>query len=130
MVKLEATVAQAEVLVCAGDGCNVSAAVTDRSGVRLALVRSENSGLHTANASARKAFTSASSHKPTGAIAENVSKNPVAARVTGIPGFLVRAGDVPIKFRKDAVGVADAPGADLWEVYANKAIEKVSVRKY
>lgn len=122
-------IAQAAVSACSADGYNVSAAVTDRSGVLLALVRSENAGAHTANASTQKAFTSASSRNLTSAIAENVSKNPIAAGMADIPGFLVLAGGVPIKVGKDtigAIGVAGAPGGNLDEACANKAIEKVT----
>lgn len=128
---LAVDIAQAAVSACTADGYNVSAAVTDRSGVLLALVRSQNAGPHTVNASTQKAFTSASSRNPTSAIAENVSKNPVAAGMADIPGFLVLAGGVPIKAGKDtigAIGVAGAPGGNLDEACANEAIEKVSAR--
>ena len=128
---LAVDIAQAAVSACTGDGYNVSAAVTDRSGVLLALVRSENAGAHTASASTQKAFTSASSRNPTSAMAENVAKNPGAAGLADIPGFLVLAGGVPIKVGKDtigAIGVAGAPGGNLDEVCANKAIEKVGTR--
>jgi uncharacterized protein GlcG (DUF336 family) len=128
---LAVDIAQAAVSACTGDGYNVSAAVTDRSGVLLALVRSENAGAHTANASTQKAFTSASSRNPTSAMADNVAKNPGAAGLADIPGFLVLAGGVPIKVGKDtigAIGVAGAPGGNLDEVCANKAIENVGTR--
>jgi uncharacterized protein GlcG (DUF336 family) len=123
--------AQAAVTACSSDGYNVSAAVTDRSGVLLALVRSENAGAHTANASTAKAFTSASSRNPTSAIADNVAKNAGAAGLADIPGFLVLAGGVPIKVGKDtvgAIGIAGAPGGNLDEACANKALEKVGAR--
>lgn len=128
---LAVDIAQAAVSACADDGYNVSAAVTDRSGVLLALVRAENAGAHTANASREKAFTSASSRNATSAMAENVAKNPGAAGLADIPGFLVLAGGVPIKVGKDtigAIGVAGAPGGNLDEACANKAIEKVGTR--
>jgi uncharacterized protein GlcG (DUF336 family) len=51
--------------------------------------------------------------------------------MSDIPGFLVLAGGVPIKVGKDtigAIGVAGAPGGNLDEACANKAIEKVSAR--
>ena len=114
---LAVDIAQAAVSACTADGYNVSAAVTDRSGVLLTLVRSENAGAHTANASTQKAFTSASSRNPTSTIAENVSKNPVTAGMADIPGFVL-AGGVPIKVGKDtigAIGVAGAPGGTLDE---------------
>ncbi|MGF9566190.1 heme-binding protein [Neorhizobium sp. JUb45] len=123
--------AQAAVAACSTEGYNVAAAVTDRSGVLLALVRAENAGAHTANASTAKAFTSASSRTPTSTMAENVAKNAGAAGLVDIPGFLVLAGGVPVKASSatvGAIGVAGAPGGNLDEACANKAIEKVSSR--
>jgi len=128
---LAVELAQTTVAACSADGYNVAAAVTDRSGVLLALVRAENAGAHTANASTAKAFTSASSRTPTSAMAENVAKNAGAAGLVDIPGFLVLAGGVPIKAGTatiGAIGVAGAPGGHLDEACANKAIEKVSSR--
>jgi uncharacterized protein GlcG (DUF336 family) len=123
--------AQSAVAACSADGYNVSAAVTDRSGVLLALVRNDNAGSHTANASTAKAFTSASSRAPTSAMAENVAKNAAAAGLADIPGFLVLAGGVPIKIGNatvGAIGVAGAPGGNLDEVCANRALENAAAR--
>lgn len=128
---LAVELAQAAVAVCSTEGYNVAAAVTDRSGVLLAFVRSENAGAHTANASTAKAFTSASSRTSTSTMAENVAKNAGAAGLVDIPGFLVLAGGVPVKAGSatvGAIGVAGAPGGNLDEACANKAIEKLSSR--
>jgi uncharacterized protein GlcG (DUF336 family) len=128
---LAVELAQAAVSACSTEGYNVAAAVTDRSGVLLAFVRAENAGAHTANASTAKAFTSASSRTPTSTMAENVAKNVGAAGLVDIPGFLVLAGGVPVKAGSatvGAIGVAGAPGGNLDEACANKAIEKLSSR--
>ncbi|WP_313199446.1 heme-binding protein [Rhizobium sp.] len=128
---LAVELAQAAVAACSADGYNVAAAVTDRFGGLLALVRSDNAGAHTANASTAKAFTSASSRTPTSAMAENVAKNAGAAGLVDIPGFLVLAGGVPVKAGSatvGAIGVAGAPGGHLDETCANKAVEKLSSR--
>lgn len=68
--------ANAAVAACSAEGYNVAAAVTDRAGILLALVRAENAGAHTANAATAKAYTSASSRNPTSGMAETVSKTP------------------------------------------------------
>jgi len=128
---LAVDLAQAAVTACAADGYNVAAAVTDRSGILLALVRAENAGAHTPNAASAKAYTSASSRNPTSGMAETVQKNPGAAGLVDIPGFLVLAGGVPVKVGKDtvgAIGVGGAPGGNLDEACAIKAIEKFSDR--
>ncbi|MBB6485882.1 GlcG/HbpS family heme-binding protein [Rhizobium lusitanum] len=123
--------AQAAVSACAADGYNVAAAVTDRSGILLALVRAENAGAHTANAATAKAYTSASSRNPTSGMVETVQKNPAAAGLADIPGFLVLAGGVPVKVGKDtigAIGVGGAPGGNLDEACATKALDKFADR--
>lgn len=123
--------ANAAVAACSAEGYNVAAAVTDRAGILLALVRAENAGAHTANAATAKAYTSASSRNPTSGMAETVSKNPAAAGLVDIPGFLVLAGGVPLKIGKDtigAIGVGGAPGGQLDEACATKAIEKLADR--
>ena len=118
--------AQAAVAACAADGYNVAAAVTDRSGILLALVRAENAGAHTADAATAKAYTSASSRNPTSGMAKTVAENPAAAGLVHIPGFLVLAGGVPVKAGKatiGAIGVGGAPGGQFDEACAMKALE-------
>jgi uncharacterized protein GlcG (DUF336 family) len=126
---LAVEIAQSALSECSADGYNVSAAVTDRAGILLAFVRAENAGPHTVEASRAKAFTAASSRNATSAIANNVANNPSAAGLADIPGFLVLAGGVPIRVGNDiiaAIGVAGAPGGNLDEACANKALEGLS----
>lgn len=117
------------VQACAADKYNVTAAVVDRAGVLRALVRADNAGTHTVEAARAKAFTSASSRTPTSKMAENVAKNPTAAELVNIEGFLVLAGGVPIKAGDvtiGAVGVGGAPGGNFDEACATAAIEKAA----
>ncbi|MCV9965215.1 heme-binding protein [Pararhizobium sp. BT-229] len=129
--ELAVDLAQATVAACAAEGYNVAAAVTDRSGILLALVRAENAGAHTANAATAKAYTSASSRNPTSAMAKTVTENPAAAGLVDIPGFLVLAGGVPVKVGKatiGSIGVGGAPGGHLDEACAMKALEAQAER--
>jgi uncharacterized protein GlcG (DUF336 family) len=117
------------VQACAADKFNVTAAVVDRAGVLRALVRADNAGPHTVEAARAKAFTSASSRTPTSKMADNVAKNPAAAELVNIEGFLVLAGGVPIKAGDvtiGAIGVGGAPGGNLDEACAAAAIEKAA----
>ncbi|MCY1249967.1 hypothetical protein D9M72_635520 [compost metagenome] len=62
-------------------------------------------------------------------MAENVAKNPAAAELVNIEGFLVLAGGVPIKAGDvtiGAIGVGGAPGGNLDEACAATAIEKAA----
>ncbi|ODT06841.1 MAG: hypothetical protein ABS58_09685 [Mesorhizobium sp. SCN 65-20] len=126
---LAVEIAQGAVQACAADKYNVTAAVVDRAGVLRALVRADNAGTHSVAAAQDKAFTSASSRTPTSKMAENVQKNPGAAGLVDIKGFLVLAGGVPIKAGDaviGAIGVGGAPGGNFDEACAVKAIEAVA----
>lgn len=125
---LAVSIASQAVEACAADKYNVTAAVVDRAGVLRALQRGDRAGPHTVDAARAKAFTSASSRTPTSKMAENIQKNPAAAELTSIDGFLVLAGGVPIKAGDEtigAIGVGGAPGGNLDEACALSALEKV-----
>ena len=129
-ISLEAAnqIAAGAVAACAANGYNVAATVVDRAGVVVAVQRADNAGPHTIAASERKAFTSASAKSPTKAMMEGAQKNPGAANLVNIPGFLLLGGGLPIKAGNDvvgAVGVGGAPGGHLDEQCAQAALDKV-----
>lgn len=116
------------VAACAANGYAVAATVVDRSGTVRAVQRADNAGSHTLAASERKAWTSASAKNTTLAMMEGAQKNPAAANLVNIPGFLLLGGGVPVKVGNEvigAVGVGGAPGGHLDEQCANAALEKV-----
>ncbi|KGH29327.1 GlcG/HbpS family heme-binding protein [Comamonas thiooxydans] len=124
-------IAAASVAACAANGYAVSATVVDRAGVVRAVQRSDNAGPHTLGASERKAWTSASAKAPTLAMMENAQKNPGAANLVHIPGFLLLGGGVPVKVGNEvigAVGVGGTPGGNLDDQCANAALEKVKAQ--
>ena len=105
-----------------------AAGVADRAGTVRAVQRADNAGPHTVAASLGKAYTSASAKNATGAMLENVQKNPGAATLVDIPGFLVLGGGVPVKVGNEvigAVGIGGAPGGHLDEQCALAALDKV-----
>ena len=55
-----------------------------------------------------KAFTSVSAKSPTLAMMENAQKNPGAANLTDIPGFLL-GGGVPVKAGSAVIGAIGGP---------------------
>lgn len=66
--------------------------------------------------------------RTTSAMLENVQKNPGAATLVHIPGFLILGGGVPVRVGNDvigAVGVGGAPGGHLDEQCAMAALDKV-----
>ena len=127
-LELATQIAAATVAACQVNGHNVSAAVVDRAGGLRALHRADNAGPHTVGAAQAKAFTSASARNNTLAMMETAQKNPAAANLVHIPGFLLLGGGVPVKAGDEvigAVGVGGAPGGHLDDKCAMAALDKV-----
>ena len=121
-------VAAGAVAACTAGGYNVAATVVDRAGIVRAVQRADNAGPHTLESSRLKAYTSASAKNNTLAIMEGAQKNPAAANLVNIPGYLLLGGGVPIRVGNEvigAVGVGGAPGGNLDEQCAVAAIDKI-----
>jgi uncharacterized protein GlcG (DUF336 family) len=115
------------VAACTTNGYAVTATVVDRAGSVRAVMRADNAGPHTLGASEQKAFTSASAKNATLAMMEGAQKNPAAANLVHIPGFLLLGGGVPVKVGTEtigAIGVGGAPGGHLDEQCALAALDK------
>lgn len=127
-LELANQIAAASVAACQANGYAVSATVVDRAGGVRAVQRADNAGPHTLAASQQKAFTSASAKNTTLAIMENAQKNPGAANLVYLPGYLLLGGGVPVKAGNEvigAVGIGGAPGGHLDEQCAMAALDKV-----
>lgn len=127
-LELANQIAAGSVAACAANGYAVTATVVDRAGGVRAVQRADNAGPHTLGASQQKAYTSASAKNTTLAMMEGAQKNPAAANLVYIPGYLLLGGGVPIKVGNEvigAVGVGGAPGGHLDEQCANAALDKV-----
>ncbi len=126
-LELANQLAGATVAACSAGGYNVTAAVVDRAGQLRALHRADQAGPHTVAAAQAKAYTSASARNTTLLMMEGAQKNPAAANVAQIPGFLLLGGGVPVKVGNDvigAIGVGGAPGGLLDEQCAMAALDK------
>ncbi len=127
-LELATRIASATVAACSAAGHNVAATVVDRAGTVRAVMRADNAGPHTLEASRLKAYTSASAKNTTLAIMETAQKNPAAANLGAIPGYLLLGGGVPVKAGNEvigAVGVGGAPGGHLDEQCAIAALDTV-----
>jgi len=123
--------ARGAVQFCREKGWDVSVAVVDRSGQIIVQLRADGAAPHTIDASRRKAFTSASARSNTSAILENVQKNPGAANLPMIDGFLVLGGGMPIRVGNEvigAIGVGGAPGGHLDDQCAEAGINTIRDR--
>ncbi len=127
-LELANRIAAAGVAACQANGHAVTVTVVDRAGGVRAVQRADNAGPHTLGASLQKAFTSASAKNSTQAMMEGAQKNPAAANLVHIPGFLLLGGGVPVKVGNDViggVGIGGAPGGHLDEQCAVAALEKL-----
>ena len=127
-LELANQIAARSVAACAADGYNVTATVVDRAGTVRAVQRADNAGPHTLEASRLKAFTAASAKNSTLALMEGAQKNPGAANLTHIPGYLLLGGGLPVKAGDEvigAVGIGGAPGGHLDDKCAQAALEQV-----
>lgn len=127
--------AQANLLVitavnsCATKGYLVTATAVDSSGNVLAMLRKDEAGPHTIDASKRKAYTAASAKNKTSAMLLASQSNPLAQNLGEIDGFLLLGGGVPIYSQSNkvigALGVGGAPNGNLDEECAQAAIDKL-----
>lgn len=127
-LELAGQIAAATVAACSANGHAVTATVVDRAGSVRAVLRADNAGPHTLDSSRDKAYTSASAKNATLAMMDGAQKNPAAANLVHIPGFLLLGGGVPVKVGNEvigAVGVGGAPGGHLDEQCALAGIDKV-----
>lgn len=127
-LELANQIAAASVAACAANGHAVAATVVDRAGTVRAVQRADNAGPHTLASSQQKAYTSASAKNTTLAMMEGAQKNPAAANLVYLPGYMLLGGGVPVKVGNEvigAVGVGGAPGGHLDEQCALAALDKV-----
>jgi uncharacterized protein GlcG (DUF336 family) len=123
--------ALAAVADCAAKGYTVSAAVVDRSAQVKAIARGDNAGPHTLDSSRRKAYTSATLRVGTTPLLELSQKNPAAANLGQIDGFMLVGGGLPIRAGNEvvgAIGVGGAPGGHLDDACAQAGIDKIKDR--
>ena len=123
--------AAAAMQFCSQKGWGVSVAVVDRSGQLKVLLRADEAGPHTIDSSRRKAFTSASARNNTSTMLEIVQKNPGAANLPLIDGFLILGGGMPIRAGEEvigAIGVGGSPGGHLDDQCAEAGINKIRDR--
>jgi uncharacterized protein GlcG (DUF336 family) len=122
----------AAVAACAQQGYAVSATVVDQDAVRLAVLRGDGAGAHTADVSWGKAY-GAVSFAPIYGQEDSGSVGKLKLSQSGssyqVPDHMVlRGGGVTIKYGSEiigAIGVSGSPGADLDEACARAGYDKV-----
>src|SRR3954465_14645499 len=98
------SIAQAAVAKCESMGFKVSAAVIDRGGQMIVMLKGDGSGLHTPEGAERKAFTARTFSQPSAAFAQRLKDRPDTAGSLHYTRVLALAGGLPIKAGNEVVG--------------------------
>lgn len=112
--------------ICQEAGYQVTVAVVDRAGLTQVLLRDRFAGPHTISTATRKAWTAVSFRSSTLELSSLVGTDAVMAQLPDITNALVLGGGVPVLAAGTLVGgigISGAPGADLDDDCAQKAIE-------
>jgi len=104
------------------------AAVVDRGGNLVALMRDDNVGPHNSQAAWRKAFTALSTKTPTKQLAIKAQSSPDSVNLNTVNELLLLGGGVPVNYRGQvigAVGMAGTGGAESDDRCGAEAINRV-----
>ena len=121
------TIANAAIEKCTSLGFKVSAAVVDRGGQTIVMLRTDGAGLHTPEGAERKAYTARTFSQPSADFAKRLVDRPDTVGSRHYSRVLSLAGGLPIKVGNEvigAVGVSGSPGKD--DVCSQAGIDKVA----
>jgi len=124
---LAQTIANAALAQCESMGFKVAAAVVDRGGQTIVMLRGDGAGLHTPEGAERKAFTARTFSQPSAAFVQRLKDRPDTAGSVHYTRVLALPGGLPIKVGNEvvgAVGVSGSPGKD--DVCSQAGIDKVA----
>jgi uncharacterized protein GlcG (DUF336 family) len=121
----------AAVAACAEKGYAVTAVLVDSDGVRQAMLRGDNAGIHTTEAAADKAYTSASIKVDLSVLAERFKTTPAPSVLAKTPHLVLSPGAIVLKIGDEAIGalgVSGAPGGEKDEACAHAGLDKIKDR--
>jgi len=124
--ELARDVANGTVKACEDKGYSVTAAVVDRSGQIIAVLRSQFAAIQTLDIAAGKARGAIMAGTPTAAL--RASRPDLAANLMHLDDVMMMDGGLPINaagVRIGAVGVSGAPGGDIDEACAQEALDEL-----
>ncbi|WP_417252113.1 GlcG/HbpS family heme-binding protein [Castellaniella sp.] len=121
-------VVQGAMKSCRDSGYQVTVAVTDRTGVPIALMRDRYAGAHTTEAATRKAYTAANFRMDTVDLAQSTEAGQPTSGIRFVGQLLALGGGLPIQAAGavvGGVGVSGAPGGDLDRACAQAGIDVI-----
>ncbi len=106
-------IAEATLAECKSKGFNTSAAVVDRSGQVMVLLRDEQASPQTAEMARRKAYTARMFRVTTMEFQKRTATEPAVAAQRDLADILALSGGVPIKVGDDTIGGVGSAGSSL-----------------
>jgi uncharacterized protein GlcG (DUF336 family) len=107
------TIAEATLAECKSKGFNTSAAVVDRSGQVMVLLRDEQAGPHTAEMARRKAYTARMFRISTMDFQKRTTPEAPQAGQRDLVDILALSGGVPIQVGTETIGGVGSAGSSL-----------------
>jgi len=121
--------AQAALARCQKDGFTVAAAVVDRGGQPLALLRDNLAGAHTSQTAIGKAATAVSFRIDTSELAATTQAGKAASGIRELPNVVAIGGGLVIRAKGalvGGIGVSGAPGGDADDTCAKAGIAAIN----
>jgi uncharacterized protein GlcG (DUF336 family) len=122
-------IADKTVAACDAKGYSVTAVVVDRSGIDIAVLRSQFAAAQTITIAGGKARGAIMAGSPTGELL--ASRPELAANINLLADVKMMEGGLPINaagVRIGAVGVSGAPGGDIDAACAQEALDELADR--
>jgi uncharacterized protein GlcG (DUF336 family) len=107
------TIAEATLAECKSKGYNTSAALVDRAGQVLVIMRDEQSTAQTAEMARRKAYTARMFRITTQEFQKRTQDDPARAGQRDLADILALSGGVPVQVGNDTIGAVGSAGSTL-----------------
>ena len=107
------TMAEAALAECKSKGYNTSAAVVDRAGHVLVIMRDEQATAQTAEMARRKAYTARMFRITTHEFQKRTADDPARAGQRDLADILALSGGVPVQVGNDTIGAVGSAGSTL-----------------
>lgn len=107
------TIAEATLAACKSKGYNTAAAVVDRAGDVLIMLRDEQATSQMLEMARRKAYTAKMFRVPTKEFQERTQNDPARVAQRDLVDILALSGGVPIQVGSDTIGAIGSAGSTL-----------------
>ena len=123
------TIAEATIAECQSKGfMNTSAAVVDRSGQLMVVLRSEGASIQTVEMARRKAYTAKMFRLPTSEFQRRTASDPTLLPQRDVADILALGGGMPLQIGNDFIGGVGSSGSsqEQDEACAKAGVAKVA----